>query len=197
MDGTRKSILRLAAGGIIWAIGRFSEEVGVAGRLVDRGVPLLFLVTLTTLLGRTVSVAGLVLPDGGLSWGAFLFREEDSGAGRRLGVTLCLPGGLPGFLFIGIEGSFSGCAITIAVSVLTGPSRAAKGTLSLCSPTSRLQTCSSSIWSSLTGPSLANIGVRSVGSDTLLVGPSLSWEIGSDVIGTVSSEARVKFAFTI
>lgn len=65
MDGAQKSILLLAAGGIMFASGRFSEDVGIFILREARGVPLRFLVVFVTFLGLTASVAVLFFPVGG------------------------------------------------------------------------------------------------------------------------------------
>lgn len=100
MDGTRKSILLLATGGIIFANGRFSEDVGVLERCDDRGVPLLiFVVVFETFLERVGSDPTFFFPVGGFSWGVFLLREVNSRTCPGIVTSFRTPGGLPGFLF--------------------------------------------------------------------------------------------------
>lgn len=80
MDGFRKSILRRAVGGIIDAIGRFSDDVGV----LPSGPFALFVPPRTVLAfggfcAPPAPVVGFLQLSGGLVCWAFLLRGEDPG----------------------------------------------------------------------------------------------------------------------
>lgn len=151
MDGTRKSIRRLALGGIKLTIGALSEEEGVPADVPLRRFLALSLVCLTVLLDFSPSGFCFFRPVGGLSCWVLRLRTPAFCERPGLDNTFLEPGGLPGFLFFVF-------GLDVCPSVVITPSLSPAGTLSVCSKLSRsAEAPDPTAWE----PSLLAIGIRS------------------------------------